>query len=247
MINLLDIENREKKYLDFIVTFLNQDINSLIKGLNSRIELLNDWKDEFIKTAREGYSSSDLDSGAERIFHHIFTPIFKFPNSTPIGSDLMYSTDDAIIHIEIKTNLNTNQDYKGKIQLGRNQTSYKSRKFVPNLKAIYKSVQLPTLTYAIQIVHEHMSKIINALSVISVPNGLLHKYYGDNILQAGKHGWKKLTDIRYNFVNEPYFKLLTKNENREIFRVEVLFLNKNFSIKDLFGRELNIKPHKVLY
>lgn len=90
MIDPIVLEKLEKRYLDFIVTSLEQDTNSLIKGLNSRIELLNDWKDEFIKTAREGYSSSDLDTGAERIFHHLFAPIFKFPNSTPIGSDLMY-------------------------------------------------------------------------------------------------------------------------------------------------------------
>lgn len=247
MINELEIEKLEKKYLDYIVIFMNQDLNHLIKGLNSRIDLLNDWKDQFVKTAREGYNSSDLDTGAERIFHHFFNPIFKFPNSTPIGSDLMYLTNDAVIHIEIKTNLITNPDYKGKIQLGKNQISYNNQKFTPNLGPIYKSLHLITLTYAIQIIHEHMSRIINSISIISVPNGKLNKIYGEEILQAGKGGWDKSNDVRYNFAKEPRFKLLSNKQKEDIYRVEVIFINKNFSINELFGKEMNIKPHQIMY
>jgi len=110
MIGDLKLEELEKRYLDYIVTSLRQDLSGLIKGLNSRIKILNDWKKGFLRTAREGYKASDLDAGAERIFHHLFTPMFKFPNSCPIGSDLMYQTEDAIVHIEIKTNLVTNPD-----------------------------------------------------------------------------------------------------------------------------------------
>jgi hypothetical protein len=170
--------------------------------------------------------------------------MFKFPNSCPIGSDLMYQTDDAIVHIEIKTSLVTNPDYKGKVQLGRNQISYEIALFKPNLPSLYKSIGLPTLTYVIQIVHEHMSPKINALNVICIPNGQLLKYYGNKILQAGKGGWLKATDIRYNYAKEPYFILLKKRDNREIFRIEVLALDKNFSIKELTGKELSITPYK---
>ncbi len=153
MIDDFRLEELEKRYLDYIVISLRQDLIGIIQGLNSRIKILNDWKAEFLRTARAGYNASDLDAGAERIFHHFFIPMFKFPNSCPIGSDLMYQTDDGIVHIEIKTNLITNPDYRGKIQLGRNQTSYEVSKFKPNLPSIYKSVELPTLTYVIQIVH----------------------------------------------------------------------------------------------
>ncbi|MDI6735303.1 MAG: hypothetical protein QME42_03760 [bacterium] len=221
-------------------------MSGLIQGLNSRIKILNDWKSEFLKTARAGYNASDLDAGAERIFHHFFTPMFKFPNSCPIGSDLMYQTEDAIIHIEIKTNLITNPDYKGKVQLGRNQISYDVDNFKPNLPPLYKSVGLSTLTYVIQIVHEHMSPKINALNVICIPNGRLLKHYGDEILQAGKGGWSKATDIRYNYAKQPYFVLLKKRYKKEIFRIEVLALDKNFSIKDLVGKELLITPYRII-
>lgn len=246
MIGDIDLEELEKRYLDYIVTSLRQDLTGLVNGLNSRIGILNDWKNEFLKTARPGYKSSDLDAGAERIFHHLFTPMFKFPNSCPIGSDLMYQTEDAIIHIEIKTNLITNPDYKGKVQLGRNQVSYNIARFQPNLPSIYTTFGLPTLTYVIQIVHEHMKPKINALNVICIPNGRLLKYYGPKILQAGKGGWAKASDIRYKYAEEPRFLLLSQRNNRAIFRIEVLILDKNLSIKDLTGKNLPITPFKII-
>lgn len=239
----VEIEKLEKKYLDYIVTYLSQDIPRLINGLNSRLEILNDWKNEFLRTARKGYAASDLDAGAERIFHHLFAPLFKFPNSCPIGSDLMYRTNDAILHIEVKTNLVTNRDYKGKVQLGRNQISYAIRKFAPNLPPVYKQVDLPSLTYTIQIIHEHMSPKIVALNVISIPNGQLLEYYGENILHAGKRGWTKATDIRYKYTTEPRFVLLSEKYNENIFRIEILLLNRHFSVKDITGKSLPIKPH----
>lgn len=252
MISDISLEELEKRYLDYIVTSLRQDIKGLVDGLNSRIKILNDWRNSFLATCRKDpktgrpTQASDLEAGAERIFHHLFTPMFKFPNSCPIGSDLMYRTDDAIVHIEIKTNLVTNPDYIGKVQLGRNQISYYSPKFTPNLPIIYKSVDLPTLTYVIQIVHEHMNPKINALNVLCVPNGQLYKHYGPKILQAGKGGWKKATDIRYKYAVEPRFLLLSRKYKKDIFRIEILLLERNFTIKKLTGKSLPITPYKII-
>ena len=246
MISDIELEELEKRYLDYIVTSLRQDLGGVRNGLNSRIKILNDWKNKFLRTTREGYKASDLNAGAERIFHHFFTPMFKFPNSCPIGSDLMYQTEDAIIHIEIKTNVVTNPDYRGKTQIGRNQLSYKTSKFEPNLPSIYSSINLPALTYVIQIVHEQMNPKIYALSVICAPNGRLLKYYGEKVLQAGKSGWSKATDVRYNYAKESHFLLLSQRDNKEIFRIEVLLLDKNFSIKELTGKDLLISPYKII-
>lgn len=171
MLSDIEMEELEKSRLDYITTWLKQDIGEVLNGLNSRIELLNDWQAQFQITARKNYNSSDLDKGAERILHHMFRQIFKFPNSSPIGSDLMYKLYDSIIHIEVKTTLRTNTDYKGKVQLGKNQLSYGTNKFKPSLPKFYSTVKLPTLTYVIQIVHEHMQAKINALNVICIPNG----------------------------------------------------------------------------
>ena len=243
----LKIEELEKRNLDYIVTSLEQDRVGLLNGLNSRLKILNDWKNQFLNTSRSGYKASDLEVGAERIFHYFFTSIFKFPISCPIGSDLMYQNEFAIIHIEIKTAIIGNpSDYKGKVQLGWNQTSYGSRNFTPNLPPVYSSVGMPTLTYAIQIIHKPMDPKIYALSVISIPNGQLSSYYGDKILQAGKKGWKQAKDIRYNYAIEPRFLLLSKKYGIDIFRIEIFLLAKDFSVKQLTGKDLPIKPHFVI-
>lgn len=104
MLSDIDLEELEKRYLDYITTALRGDLKRVIDGLNSRLQILNDWRNEFLRTARKGQKQpSDLDAGAERIFHHFFKKIFEFPNTCPIGADLMYQLEEAIVHIEIKT------------------------------------------------------------------------------------------------------------------------------------------------
>lgn len=244
----LELEELERKFFDFILLNLKQDIKSLIAGLNSRIKILNDWYDVFLKTARKGYKSSDLDRGAERIFYNFFASILKFPNSSPIGSDLMFEHPDSFIHIEIKTALINNiSDYKGKINIGNNQTSYSiPHKFSPNLPTYYtvdKNYQKPCLTYAIQIVHEHAKPNIKALLLICIPNGQLYNHYQDRIFRSGKSGTAKQRDFRFNYWKEPYFKLLSK-ENKKIFRVELIYLDKTLKPEEITKLK-DIPCHKL--
>jgi len=77
VISNLDLETLEKEVFDYIIRALKQDLPEVISGLNSRINILNDWKKQFLKTSRSGYNASDLDAGAERIFHHLFQPMFR--------------------------------------------------------------------------------------------------------------------------------------------------------------------------
>lgn len=63
------LERLEKEGLDFIRRSLLLDLNRLIDGLNSRLKIFNDWYDRYIRRARAGYNTSDLDKGAERVFH----------------------------------------------------------------------------------------------------------------------------------------------------------------------------------
>ena len=86
MLNDLELEELEKRYFDYIITWLRQDLEKVREGLGSRINILNDWRSQFLRTARKTHKQpSDFDAGAERIFHHLFAPIFKFPNSCPMG------------------------------------------------------------------------------------------------------------------------------------------------------------------
>lgn len=90
-----------------------------------------------------------------------------------------------------------------------------------------------------------MKPEIKALNVVCIPNGQLSKYY-PNVLQAGKGGWAKATNVRYKYAIEPRFMLLSKRFNMDIYRIEVLLLRKNFTIKQLTGRKLPIKPLNVI-
>lgn len=246
MLSDLELEKKERQYFDVILFHLKQDLNALIDGLNSRIKILEDWYNNFIHTARKGYKASDLDTGAERIFHHFFAAILRFPNSSPIGSDLMFELPDAYVHIEIKTALIDNPaDYRGKINIGINQTSYKVNNiFTPNLPEYYhiSNGEKPCLTYAIQIIHEHAKPNIKALKLVCIPNGQLFSHYGKNIVKSGKSGYIKGKDFRYDYSAEPKFKLLSKRYNENIFRVELVYLAKGIKKNDIVNR-LDIPVH----
>lgn len=237
MLNDFQIEELEYEYFKIIKFHLTQDLNHLITGLNSRITIINDWYHQFISTARAGYKASDLETGAERIFHHFFAPIFKFPNSSPIGSDLMYQVPDAIIHIDIKTALITNpSDYRGKINVSANQSSYRiNRKFNPNLPFFYhiNGNAIPCLTYIIQIIHEHAKPNIKALILASIPNGKLFGIYQNSIFRSGKAGVNKSKDFRFKYSDEPKFRLISNKLEKDVFRIELIYLSKDLSIEEI--------------
>jgi hypothetical protein len=203
---LKEIEKAEYNYFITIKTQMLSNINKILSFLNSRINIINDWKNEFQQTARKEYKQSDLDKGAERVFHKWAGLFLSEPNSTPVGADLVFDTDNGFrIHIDIKTALATNtSDYRGVINIGKNQTSFSvPGKFKANLPTRYSDRKL-TLTYAIQVVHEHFSERIHAILLACIPNGELFEIYRDKIMKAGKGGWKKAKDFRfrYEFRNE---------------------------------------------
>jgi len=237
MLSDFEVEEKERKYFDFILIHLKEDLNTVITGLNSRLKIYNDWYNNFIKTARSGYNSSDLDTGAERIFHNFFAPILKFPNSSPIGSDLMFELSDSFIHIEIKTALlNNPSDYKGKINIGNNQTSYGvDNIFSPNLPHFYRVQETIKycLTYVVQVVHEHAKPDIKALKLLCIPNGQLYSHYKDSVFRSGKGGKVKGKDFRYNYSAAPLFNLLSKQYNKKIFRIELIYLANGLEIQDI--------------
>jgi len=159
----------------------------------------------------------------------------------------MFELPDAYLHIEIKTALVDNSsDYKGKINIAINQTSYKvNNTFVPNLPEYYKisnEIEKPCLTYIIQIIHEHAKPIINAIKLVCIPNGQLFKHYERKIFKSGKGGYTKAKDFRYNYSSVPYFKLLCERYNKDIFRIELVYLCKGKKVKDITNLS-NIPVH----
>ncbi len=239
---LSDIEFWEKFYLDQIVFMLLKDKNKMINALNSKDEIKTDWIDVFKKKV------SDIDRGAERVYYWLLNQL-GFPNSTPVGSDLMYETSNAFIHIDVKTSayytisngkkiLNSG-DYKGLVSVGKNQTSYKytDNKGVThtaNLPVIYKSKNKLCLTYIIHLIYDKETdgnlKIL-AILLISIPNGKLHLIYGDIICGGSKN---KGEACRYRYKEKPNFELL-KNKP---YRFEVLYKEDNINLSDIIGFEI---------
>jgi len=244
-----EIEKLEYVHLQRIRYNFLDNFNEIMDGLNSRLKIKNDWYDQFISS--KSNAASDMEMGAERIFHYIFSQVMKHPNSSPIGSDLMYETFDSFIHIDVKTISESNWgDYKGKVVVEPNQTSYPLEKYQlsPNLPSFYsatfeknsKTYKKPALTYFIYVLHKHASKKIYSILLVCMPNGELYGLYGDKILNAGKN---KRHNIRYSFRQEPRFLLLSEEMQRDIFRIEFLQKSKELSQEKLIG--IPAEKHKI--
>ena len=177
-----EIEILEKRYFDEIIFLVNNQLPWILERLNSKNEIKADWVDVFKKAGRKDYNkSSELDTGAERVIHNLFGTYRAFAvNSSPIGSDLMFETPEAFIHLEVKTATDTNSaDFHGKIQISQNQTTYavqtnasgKSYPFIPSLPTIYSNNKI-CLTYVIQIIHNNLENFSKKITLYSIPNGI---------------------------------------------------------------------------
>lgn len=194
--NANEIETLEQRYLEEICFFVRNNIHWFLERLKSKNEIKQDWLNTFKATCREAYGqSSELDTGAERVIHNLFGQYRSFAvNSSPIGSDLMFETPDAFIHLEVKTATDSNPaDFKGKIQMAQNQTTYAVNQtksgnpypFIPSLPTIYSNNKV-CLTYVIQIIHNNSEDLPKIIVLFSIPNGLLKSTYG-NCVNSGKH------------------------------------------------------------
>ncbi|MEN6511491.1 MAG: hypothetical protein ABFD00_06615 [Chloroherpetonaceae bacterium] len=239
MNKLENIEFWEKYYLDQMEFMLLKDKDKMINALNSKDEIKNDWIDIYKK------KSCDIDRGAERVYFWLLNQI-GFPNSTPIGSDLLYETTNSFIHIDVKTTsyhtslkgetkLNSG-DYRGLVSVGKNQTSYQYTDETgftheANLPYIYKSKNKFCLTYIIHLIYDKEvdgNLKILALVLISIPNGALHDIYGNTICGGSKN---KNEAFRYKYKENPYFQLLQDKP----FRFKILYIDKNLDIKNITG------------
>jgi hypothetical protein len=150
----------------------------------------------------------------------------------------------AFIHIDIKTAKSNNpSDYKGKVALGKNQTSYDADKtqtgiptqINPNLPQYYnkgKEKEKPCLTYTIQLIHKPQTFDIVAILLISVPNGQLYSVYKNDIVGAGK---SKDLSMRYEYKNNFTFNTLPDEPSR----VKFIYVNPDyeFSTEDITTRQ----------
>ena len=224
-----NIEFWENHYLNQIEFIIKQDVEKMMEGLKSKDKIKDDWVDAFQESANK---NSDFARGAERIYFWLFNQ-FGIPNSSPIGSDLFFETYNSFIHIDIKTaKIDNPSDYKGKIPLGKNQTSYSlpNKNYKVNLPTFYSYKKKICLTYFINIIYEEISDELNikAIFLISVPNGELRTKYKDDIYSASKN---KKAGFRYKYCNRPKFELLKDKP----YRIRKLYIDKTLLEKDITG------------
>ena len=155
----LEIEQLELKYLNTIKSLIQGNLNNILNNLDSMNQIVEYWKD--ISTD-EGF-----DTGSERIIYSVLQRGGDLgePNSSPVGSDLMFENTEAFVHIDLKTCQPTNnlRDH-WETPVGKNQNSYKydmivknsRRPYEPHLPTYYNDK--PTLTYFVTILY---SKILN--------------------------------------------------------------------------------------
>jgi hypothetical protein len=223
-----ELEMLEKDYFDQLYFYLKSNEQRMMLGLNSKDSIREDWISKYDEGAQQR-KYSDIARGAERIFYWLLTTIW-IPNSSPIGSDLFFETYNAFIHIDTKTaNIANPSDFKGKVALSANQTSYEApfthtgtptsvHASLPKYYNAGKDNEKPCLTYIIQIIHNIVSMEIIAVLLISVPNGQLYSVYGDAIVGAGKG---KDLSLRYEYKEIPFFKTLDGKQ----LRVKFLYHN----------------------
>ena len=238
MEELKDIEFWENHYLNQIEFTLNQDLTKMIDGLKSKDKIKEDWIEYFYRMDKSK-QNSDFARGAERIYYWLFNQ-FGIPNSSPIGADMFFETYNSFVHIDVKTaKIDNSSDYKGKIPIGANQTSYKvdNSKFEVHLPTKYSYNNKLCLTYLINIIYSLLADSIEikAITIISVPNGKLTSIYGSTIIQAGKTG-SKGRGFRYKFKESPKFKLVDGNPSR----IRIIYLSDDYKDKteDILGFNL---------
>ncbi len=160
----------------------------------------------------------------------------------PVGSDLFFETEDAFIHIDLKTVQTRNiGDYSNDIFVGDNQNSYLEKiKLQGGGERDYENAALPyvyknegnpkpCLTFFITILYNEEDLDILSINILSMPNGQLSEIYGSDVLKAGKNPGK----IRFNFSKVDSFKLVEGNPKR----IKVVYFKEN--MKEEFKNKLS--------
>lgn len=220
----INIEVIENKYLEKIHDHLVKHKDYFLKGLLSKNKILNNWK-HFWNEENKKHKISDFNVGAERVIYNIFAKahFLDIPNSAPVGSDIMYENDDAIIHIDVKTVGTDNiGDFLRNIFVGNNQISYKTTFLVKGKERSFDNAKLPTrytsdgvkkicLTYFLTILHDSETFDILCSYITCVPNGELENQYKGRVFVAGKNPDK----VRFNLKECLNFDLL-QNKKRTL-------------------------------
>lgn len=240
---LTQIEEIELKYLNKYYHFLKFAEDEMLFGFKTKEKIKTDWYGAY----KSGIS--DFAVGAERIVYSLLNGKgIGQPNSCPVGSDLFFETQDAYIHIDLKTVQTDNiGDFTTNIFVGKNQNSYSGNMKIRGQEELraYESA-LPThylkgsddekicLSYFVTILYDRASLDILIISIMCMPNGELVKHYDTRVLKPGKNPDK----TRFNFSKVPDFEMLDNEK-----RIKVIYFNE----EKCSEYEKPLKFYKTLY
>lgn len=202
----------ERRYFNFLIKLFEAKGTTFTKNLLSQYSIRENWLD---------YSGdmSFVQRGLESVIQGIiFESVDWEICSTPEGSDSVFQTSRAMIHIDAKAYKYSDGDATGnKITLGPNQTScftenhliYNNVPFISNLPHFYNHRmfgQIPCLTYFIKLIYNLDNELESfrnfRLILCSLPNGILNENIGISHFQAGRvinHSNNTRKSVRLNY------------------------------------------------
>lgn len=217
---LEEINSIERYYFEKIKAAFEGNGMTFLKTICSAFPIKETW---------ENYENkkSCFQEALERCIQSTITNNFDWEIcGTPVGADSVFVTPRAIIHIDAKCVLNSDNDAKNNcLSVGPNQTSYSDveiitkndKEFQSNLPSVYNHEvygELVCLTYFIKVCYDRnfdasFSKSLR-LSLNCFPNGKLASVYGTDFLKIGKNNSAKL---EYVLTRNEYSKYLRKCDN----------------------------------
>lgn len=233
---LIDIE---KKYYDVLLDVLRRSLGKIITDINSQNRF---------NALTTNAKTNPIDSKAENTIENIIANQLHWDVcSLPVSSDSCYSCGDAIVHIDVKTTLDTDDDSPTKlnrINIEAAQTSYvegqvltvqtpysghgkkpQAANWTPKLKMYEQHTDfglVPNITYFVRIIYSS-THLVEEISLICVPNGQLYNMFGNaRILQGGK----RKTNNKLDWVNIRVLPAVISATSNQAWRNTIIYTRK---------------------
>ena len=237
-----EINQIERYYFEKIKAAFEGNGMTFLKTICSAFPIKDTW---------ENYENkkSCFQEALERCIQSTITNNFDWEIcGTPVGADSVFVTPKAIIHIDAKCVLNSDNDAKSNcLSVGPNQTSYSDinvitkndKEFQSNLPSVYMHEvygELVCLTYFIKVCYdrkfdESFSKSLR-LSLNCFPNGSLANIYGTDFLKIGKNNSARLEYVLQRNEYSRYYKRCDEAGKNAFKSCYKIYKNKVFYISE---------------
>lgn len=190
MLTNRELEILEKKYFDILSELLERSIGQIINQIYSQ---------NSISGAAVGGVTNLIEHAVENVVEAMVANQLHWNVcSMPVSADSCFECGDAIVHIDAKTNADTDGDsINNKITVEASQTTYvketvlnvSGKTWEPKLNRYESHLmfgEVPNITFIIKVVYSNKHSV-EKIKLISIPHGQLETVFGgDRILGAGR-------------------------------------------------------------